>query len=149
VRAVVQRSGPAAVVIDGRIAGRIDSGVVVLVGISSEDGEAEARWLADKVCNLRIFPDDADKMNRSLVDAGGGALIVSQFTLYGDARKGRRPSFVRAAQGPAGRAVYDRAVEAFRDLGVPTATGEYGAMMEVALTNRGPVTILLDSEKTF
>jgi D-tyrosyl-tRNA(Tyr) deacylase len=101
------------------------------------------------VCNLRIFPDDDGKMNRPLVAVGGGALIVSQFTLYGDARKGRRPSFVRAAQGPAARAVYERAVEAFKDLGVPTATGEYGAMMDVALTNRGPVTILLDSDKLF
>ena len=145
----MQRSGPAEVLIAGRVAGRIDSGVVVLVGISPEDGEAEARWLADKVCNLRIFPDDDGKMNRALVAAGGEALIVSQFTLYGDARKGRRPSFVRAAQGPAARAVYERAVEAFKDLGVPTATGEYGAMMDVALTNRGPVTILLDSDKLF
>ena len=145
----MQRSGPAEVLIAGRVAGRIDSGVVVLVGISPEDGEAEARWLADKVCNLRIFPDDAGRMNRALVAVGGEALIVSQFTLYGDARKGRRPSFVRAAQGPAARAVYERAVEAFKDLGVPTATGEYGAMMDVALTNRGPVTILLDSDKLF
>jgi D-aminoacyl-tRNA deacylase len=148
-RAVVQRSGPAEVVIGERVAGRIDSGVVVLVGIAPADGEAEARWLADKVCHLRIFPDDAGKMNRSLIDAHGEALIVSQFTLYGDARKGRRPSFVHAAQGPAARAVYERTVQEFESLGVPTATGEFGAMMDVKLTNQGPVTILLDSDKAF
>jgi D-aminoacyl-tRNA deacylase len=148
-RAVVQRSGPAEVVIGTRIAGRIDSGVVVLVGVAPTDGAAEAHWLADKVCNLRIFPDEAGKMNRSLIDARGEALIVSQFTLYGDARKGRRPSFAHAAQGPAARAVYERTVREFESLGVPTATGEFGAMMDVKLTNEGPVTLLLDSDKTF
>lgn len=148
-RAVVQRSGPAEVVIGDRVTGRIDSGVVVLVGIAPSDGETEARWLADKVCNLRIFSDDAGKMNRSLIDARGEALIVSQFTLYGDARKGRRPSFVQAAQGLAARAVYEHTVQAFARLGVSTATGEFGAMMDVKLTNEGPITILLDSAKTF
>jgi D-tyrosyl-tRNA(Tyr) deacylase len=148
-RAVVQRSGAARVEIEGRVVGAIASGVVVLVGISPNDGEEEARWLADKVCNLRIFPDDAGKMNRSLRDSGGEALIVSQFTLYGDARKGRRPSFVNAAQGPHAEETYERVVKAFESLGVRTQTGRFGAMMNVTLTNEGPVTILLDSAKTF
>jgi D-aminoacyl-tRNA deacylase len=148
-RAVVQRSGAARVEIEGRVVGAIASGVVVLVGISPNDGEEEARWLADKVCNLRIFPDDAGKMNRSLRDSGGEALIVSQFTLYGDARKGRRPSFVNAAQGPHAEETYERVVKAFESLGVRAQTGRFGAMMNVTLTNEGPVTILLDSAKTF
>lgn len=134
---------------DARVVGEIDAGLVVLVGISPEDGAAEAAWLADKVAHLRIFPDDEGKMNRSLLETGGGALIVSQFTLYGDARKGRRPSFIRAAQGPAAEKVYEGVVEQLRALGVPTQTGEFGAMMDVTLTNEGPVTILLDSDKQF
>ena len=148
-RAVVQRSGAARVTIGDRVVGEISSGVVVLVGISPADGAPQAQWLADKVCNLRIFPDEAGKMNRSLREVGGEALIVSQFTLYGDARKGRRPSFVHAAQGPEAKKLYDTAVEAFMELGVRTATGEFGALMDVTLTNSGPVTLLLDSDKQF
>ena len=120
-----------------------------MLGISPEDGEKEAAWLADKVANLRIFPDDEGKMNRSLLEAGGSALIVSQFTLYGDARKGRRPSFIRAAQGPEAEAVYEATIAAFKEIDVEVQTGEFGAMMDVELVNEGPVTILLDSEKTF
>lgn len=148
-RAVVQRSGRASVTIEGRVAGEIDQGLVVLVGIAPEDGEREARWLADKVANLRVFHDDDGKMNRSLLEAGGQALVVSQFTLYGDARRGRRPSFIRAAQGPDAERVYEQVIEELRTLGVEVATGEFGAMMDVALVNEGPVTILLDSEKAF
>ena len=148
-RAVVQRSGPASVTIDGSVVGAIDRGVVVLVGVAPTDGDAEAAWLADKVANLRIFNDDDGKMNRALVDVGGEALVVSQFTLYGDARKGRRPSFIRAAQGPEAERVYDKVVDELRGLGIVCATGRFGATMDVALTNEGPVTILLDSEKTF
>jgi D-aminoacyl-tRNA deacylase len=148
-RAVVQRAGRASVTIDDRITGEIDAGVVVLVGVAPEDGDSEAKWLADKVANLRIFHDDEGKMNRSLLDTGGAALVVSQFTLYGDARKGRRPSFIRAAQGPDAERVYEQVIAELRALGVTVATGEFGAMMDVALTNEGPVTILLDSEKTF
>jgi D-aminoacyl-tRNA deacylase len=149
VRAVVQRSGEATVTIDGRISGRISSGVVILVGVAPEDTETEARWLADKVANLRIFPDDEGKMNLSLLDAGGEALVVSQFTLYGDARKGRRPSFIRAAQGPDAERVYEATIAALKGLGVTCGTGEFGADMQVSLVNDGPVTILLDSEKGF
>ena len=148
-RAVVQRTTGAEVTVEGRSVGAIDRGVVVLLGIAPEDGDAEARWVADKVANLRIFPDDDEKMNRSLLDVGGAALVVSQFTLYGDARKGRRPSFIRAAQGPEAEAVYAATLRAFAALGIRTEAGEFGAMMDVSLVNEGPVTILLDSEKAF
>lgn len=135
--------------IDGDIAGEIGPGAVILLGIAPEDGEREAKWLADKVGNLRIFNDDAGKMNRSLLEMGGEALVVSQFTLYGDARKGRRPSFIRAAQGPEAEHVYEQVIKQLRDIGVEVATGQFGAMMQVELTNDGPVTILLDSAKQF
>lgn len=148
-RAVVQRSGSARVVVAGREVGAIERGAVVLLGISPEDGTAEAEWLADKVANLRIFNDDDGKMNLSLLDVGGAVLVVSQFTLYGDARKGRRPSFIRAARGTGAEAVYLATIAAFEALGVTTASGEFGADMAVTLTNEGPVTILLDSDKTF
>lgn len=148
-RAVVQRAASARVTIDERTTGEIGAGVVILLGISPADGTEQARWLADKVANLRIFSDAEGKMNQSLLDTGGDALIVSQFTLYGDARKGRRPSFIHAANGPEAEQVYEEAVAAFRELGILTATGEFGAMMEVSLTNSGPVTILLDSDKAF
>ena len=148
-RAVVQRTSGASVSIGDRAVGSIGRGLVVLVGVAPEDGAAEAQWLADKVANLRIFEDDAGKMNRSLLEIGGEALVVSQFTLYGDARKGRRPSFIRAAQGSQAEAVYESAVAALEGLGVRCATGEFGAMMNVELINEGPVTILLDSDKVF
>ncbi|CAN5638614.1 D-aminoacyl-tRNA deacylase [soil metagenome] len=145
----MQRVRRASVMVDDEVVGEIARGVVVLVGVTAADGDAEARWLADKVAHLRIFGDDEGKMNRSLVDVGGEALVVSQFTLYGDARRGRRPSFVHAAQGDEARAVYEQVVGALRTAGVPTATGRFGATMMVSLINDGPVTILLDSDKTF
>jgi D-aminoacyl-tRNA deacylase len=148
-RAVVQRVKSADVTVGGRSVGSISRGVVLLVGVSPEDGPAEAAWLADKVANLRIFSDEAGKMNRSLLDIGGAALVVSQFTLYGDARKGRRPSFVRAAQGEAAVALYEEVVASLVALGIPCETGEFGATMDVSLVNEGPVTILLDSDKIF
>ena len=148
-RAVVQRVSSASVTVDARDVGSCGRGVLVLLGISPDDGATEAAWLADKVANLRIFPDDEGKMNRSLLDVGGEALVVSQFTLYGDARKGRRPSFIRAAEGPEAEAVYERSVALLRERGITCGTGEFGAMMQVSLVNDGPVTILLDSEKTF
>lgn len=148
-RAVVQRVSRAEVVVGERVTGAIGRGVLVLVGVASDDGEREARWLAGKLAGLRIFADDEDKMNRSLADIGGEALLVSQFTLLGDARKGRRPSFVRAAAGPRAEAAYESVVRALLALGIRCATGQFGATMGVTLTNEGPVTILLDSEKMF
>jgi D-aminoacyl-tRNA deacylase len=148
-RSVVQRVASASVTIGARTVGSIETGLVVLVGVSLDDGAEEANWLADKVANLRIFNDDAGKMNRSLLEVAGAALIVSQFTLYGDARKGRRPSFIRAAQGPGAEAVYEVVVAALRARGVDCQTGEFGAMMDVSLVNSGPVTILLDSDRSF
>ena len=129
--------------------GQIDNGVVALLGIAPEDADPEATWLAEKVGHLRIFNDAEGKMNLSLLDVGGEVLLVSQFTLYGDARKGRRPSFIRAAQGPEAEAVYEAVKAAFSALGIATSTGRFGATMSVELTNEGPVTILLDSEKNF
>lgn len=148
-RAVVQRSSAASVAIDDVVVATIASGVVVLVGIAPEDGGRETKWLADKVANLRIFNDGEGKMNRSLLDAQGEALVVSQFTLYGDARNGRRPSFIRAARGESAERLYEEVISEMRALGVRCASGRFGADMQVTLTNEGPVTILLDSEKTF
>ena len=148
-RAVVQRVSNARVDVGERRVGAIGPGALVLVGISPDDGPAEARWLADKVVNLRIFNDPDGKMNRSLLEAGGAVLLVSQFTLYGDARRGRRPSFIAAAKGPEAEALYEACAVELRSLGVETETGEFGAMMQVTLTNDGPVTILLDSERRF
>jgi D-aminoacyl-tRNA deacylase len=148
-RAVVQRVTQGRVLVDGRIAGEIGLGVVVLVGVSVTDGSAQADWLVEKVANLRIFADQAGKMNRSLADISGAALVVSQFTLYGDARKGRRPSFIKAAQGEEAERVYEAVAKGFADQGIEVATGEFGAMMQIELVNDGPVTILLDSERTF
>lgn len=148
-RAVLQRVSQARVAVGDRTVGKIGPGFVVLLGVAPADTDAEARKMAERVAHLRVFADDAGKMNRSLLDTGGGALVVSQFTLYGDARKGRRPSFVGAAQGPEAERLYDAFVDALRALGVPCETGEFGAMMQVSLVNDGPVTILLDSEKVF
>ena len=145
----MQRVSSARVLIDGDAVGEIGEGVVVLLGIAPEDSDPEATWLAEKVGNLRIFNDAEGKMNLSLLDVGGEALLVSQFTLYGDARKGRRPSFIRAAQGPEAEAIYEKVKVALSALGITMATGRFGATMSVELTNEGPVTILLDSEKTF
>lgn len=145
----MQRVTEARVDIDGDVVGQIGRGVLLLIGIAPDDGIEQARWLADKVANLRIFSDGADKMNLSLLDVSGEALVVSQFTLYGDARKGRRPSFIRAAQGPEAESIYEACVRELDAVGVPVATGRFGAMMRVSLTNDGPVTILLDSGKLF
>lgn len=148
-RAVIQRVGRARVLVAERSIASVGRGVVVLVAVSPRDGAGEVRWLADKVANLRIFNDEAGKMNRSLLEIGGEALVVSQFTLYGDARKGRRPSFVHAASGPGAERLYQDVALGLESLGVATATGEFGADMQVELINDGPVTILLDSDKTF
>ena len=148
-RAVVQRVSRARVSVDGRSISEIGCGYVVLVGVAAADTARDARWLAAKVAGLRVFPDDEGKMNRPVRDAGGAVLAVSQFTLMGDARKGRRPSFVAALVGDEAERLFELFAQALRDEGVPTETGVFGAHMDVELVNDGPVTILLDSEKTF
>ena len=135
--------------VDGRTVGEIGEGLVVLVGVSVRDSGTDAAWLADKVANLRVFRDDDENMNRSLLDVGGSALVVSQFTLQGDARRGRRPSFIDAARPESAEPLVDAVTTRLRELGVTVGEGVFGAMMDVELVNDGPVTILLDSEKTF
>ncbi len=144
-RAVVQRVSQARVVVDGAVVGAIGVGFLVLLGITHEDGEAEARWLARKIAGLRIFEDAAGKMNLSLADVGGGMLAVSQFTLYGDVRKGRRPSFVRAARPEQAKPLYERFCHFVAQEGIPVEQGVFQAHMEVALVNDGPVTLWLDT----
>jgi len=148
-RAVVQRVSRARVVVDGRVTGEIAAGVMVLLGVSRADAAGTAAGFAEKVAHLRIFDDEQGKMNRSLIETGGAALVVSQFTLYGDARGGRRPSYIEAAAPEAAKALYEEFVAALRGLGVRCETGIFQARMAVELTNDGPVTILLDSEKAF
>ena len=148
-RAVMQRVSRARVVVEGRVAGEIAVGLVVLLGVRRGDTRASAAYLAEKIAHLRIFDDDQGKMNRSLLDTGGAALVVSQFTLYGDARGQRRPSFIQAAPPEEGKRLYEEFVGALRALGVRVETGVFQARMAVELTNDGPVTILLDSDKLF
>jgi D-tyrosyl-tRNA(Tyr) deacylase len=148
-RAVLQRVSRARVTVEGRVTGEIGPGLMVLLGVGREDTPAVATSLAEKVANLRIFEDDQGKMNRSLLEVKGSALVVSQFTLYGDARGQRRPSFITAAPPDKANALYEEFSEALRKLGVTVATGIFQAMMSVELVNEGPVTILLDSDKTF
>jgi len=145
VRVVIQRVAEASVTVDGEVVGAIGPGLVVLAGFLTEDTRAEAAWMAEKVVNLRIFPDAEGRMNRSLLDVGGEVLVVSQFTLYGDARKGRRPSFVRAARPEIAIPLYDGFVEELR-AATPGGVqcGRFGAHMDVALVNDGPVTLVID-----
>jgi len=145
VRVVLQRVSRAEVRIGGRTAGRIGRGFLLLVGLRADDTEEKLRWMADKVVGLRLFPDAEGKMNLGLEDVGGGLLVVSQFTLYGDARKGRRPSFIEAAPPDVAVPLYERFVELLRERAPgPVETGEFGAMMEVDLVNDGPVTLILE-----
>src|SRR5215469_3560509 len=148
-RAVLQRVSRAKVTVAGQVTGEIAAGVLILLGVGREDTPAVARALAEKAANLRIFEDQNQKMNRSLLEVNGAALVVSQFTLYGDARGGRRPSFIAAAPPEQAGQLYQIFCEALRSLGVTVATGVFQTMMSVELVNEGPVTILLDSEKTF
>jgi D-tyrosyl-tRNA(Tyr) deacylase len=148
-RAVVQRVSAARVTVNGRLCGRIEEGLLVYLGVGREDEEADLKLLCDKVVNLRIFPDRDDRMNLSVLDTGGAVLVVSQFTLYGDARQGRRPSYSSAAEPGKARIFYERFAEEIRRLGPPVETGQFAARMEVTYTNVGPVTILLDSKKAF
>ncbi len=148
-RAVLQRVSRARVTVDGKVTGEIGAGLMILLGVGKQDSSAVAASLAEKVANLRIFEDSQQKMNLSLLDVKGAALVVSQFTLYGDARGQRRPSFISAAPPELARQLYEEFCEALRRLGVTVATGIFQAMMSVELVNEGPVTILLDSEKAF
>ena len=148
-RAVLQRVSRARVTVEGRVTGEIGAGLMVLLGVGRDDTSAVAASLAEKVANLRIFEDEQNKMNRSLLDVEGSALVVSQFTLYGDARGQRRPSFITAAPPEKAKQLYEEFTAALRGLGIKVATGIFQAMMSVELVNEGPVTILLDSDKTF
>jgi D-aminoacyl-tRNA deacylase len=144
-RACIQRVSEAAVTVDGAVTGRIGRGLVVLLGVGTRDGAAEVDRLAEKIVNLRIFEDDEGKMNRSLVEVGGAMLVVSQFTLYGDSRKGRRPSFTEAAPPELAERLYDEFVARVRALDIEAATGVFRAHMDVSLVNDGPVTLWIDT----
>jgi len=148
-RAVVQRVSRASVKVNGEFTGQISEGLLVLLGVAQEDVESDADYLATKVAGLRIFEDQEGKMNRSVVEIGGAVLAVSQFTLFGDVRRGKRPSFDAAARPERAQALYDYFVACLRALGLPCETGRFQEMMEVELVNQGPVTILLDSKKLF
>jgi len=148
-RAVVQRVSRAQVTVEGRITGQVDAGLMILLGVGRDDTSAVAVSMAEKAANLRIFEDEQGKMNKSLLDVKGAALVVSQFTLYGDARGQRRPSFLAAAPPEKAVALYEEFNAALRELGVTVATGVFQTTMSVELVNEGPVTILLDSDKTF
>lgn len=144
-RALIQRVSRAAVTVDGRDVSRIGPGTVILLGVGRHDTPADLDFVAGKCANLRIFDDDAGKMNRSLLDVGGEALVVSQFTLYGDVRRGRRPGFTDAAPPEIAEPAYERFAQSLRDLGVPVCTGVFGARMSVEICNDGPVTLLVES----
>ena len=148
-RAVVQRVTRASVAVDGRTIGEIGAGLLVLVGVGRDDEPSDAKWLAEKLAGLRIFHDEQGQMNRSVVDTGGAVLLVSQFTLHGDARKGRRPSFITAADPAIAKPLYESVGASLAALGITVAYGEFGADMAVELVNDGPVTILLDSKRVF
>lgn len=148
-RSVVQRVSEASVSVDSGTVGRIGKGVVALLGIQATDGDKDIFWMAEKIANLRIFDDDQGRMNLSLFDIGGEMLIISQFTLYGDCRRGRRPGYSAAAPPDIAEPLYEKFIARVAEMNIPAATGVFGAMMDVSLTNDGPVTLLIDSEKTF
>ena len=148
-RAVVQRVKSASVKVDGELVSEIRAGVLIFLGVAHDDTTTELEYIANKVTNLRIFEDTEGKMNCSLLEAGGAALVVSQFTLYGDCRKGRRPSFIKAARPETANALYEQFITALEQQNIPTQGGTFQAMMDVQLINDGPVTILLDSDKQF
>ena len=148
-RAVVQRVLNASVCVDNEIIGKIDKGFVVLVGVGKEDNESDMQYLADKIMSLRVFEDENEKMNLSLKDVGGELLVISQFTLYGDCRKGRRPSFDSAQEPAYAKELYEKMCDYFEKSGIYTQTGKFAADMKVSLINDGPVTLMLDSKKLF
>jgi D-aminoacyl-tRNA deacylase len=149
VRAVVQRVSKASVVVDGSVVGEIGSGLLVLIGVSTSDAEADADYLVEKIAGLRIFEDEVGEMNRSVADVGGAVLAISQFTLYGDVRRGKRPSFDLAARPERARELYEYFVAQIRQCGLRCETSQFQTMMSVSLLNQGPVTVLLDSSKLF
>jgi D-aminoacyl-tRNA deacylase len=148
-RAVIQRVSSARVTVEGRCTGAIERGLLVLVSVGTDDDERVAEAMAEKIAGLRIFPDDRGLMNRSVLDAAGSVLLVSQFTLHGDVRRGRRPSFIGAAKEPQARDLYERTGAALQRAGLPVQYGEFGAQMTVELANEGPVTILIDTKRAF
>ena len=148
-RAVVQRVKEARVEVDGRVTGEIAQGLLIFLGVGEWDTEKDGDFLVKKIVNLRVFPDENDLMNLSLLDISGSALVVSQFTLWGDCRKGRRPSFAKAAKPEKARELYEHFIEIFNEQNIRVDTGEFQAMMDVHLVNDGPVTLLLDSAKSF
>jgi D-tyrosyl-tRNA(Tyr) deacylase len=148
-RVVIQRVKSASVMVEGERISEIRQGLLIFLGVAQEDTSDDVDYLANKIANLRIFEDKAGRMNRSLLESGGEILVVSQFTLYGDCRKGRRPSFIAAAPPEKGKTLYQEFIEAIAKMGVPVKTGIFQAMMDVELINDGPVTIMLDSSKLF
>ena len=148
-RAVVQRVKESKVQVDGKRVGAIGPGLLIFLGVGEDDSEKDCDYLVNKIAHLRIFPDSEDLMNLSLIDTGGAALVVSQFTLWGDCRKGRRPSFVRAARPEKAEDLYERFIGLLKEKGIDVATGQFQAMMDVSLINDGPVTLMLDSAKGF
>lgn len=146
-RAVVQRVSRASVTVNREIVGQIGTGLLVLLGVAPDDTAADVNWLADKIANLRVFRDDEGKMNRSVTDVGGSVLVVSQFTLFADCSKGRRPSFIGAARPEIAVPLYETFVDELRALGIPVQTGAFGADMDVELVNQGPVTLIIDSKR--
>ncbi|HIJ66993.1 MAG TPA: D-tyrosyl-tRNA(Tyr) deacylase [Planctomycetes bacterium] len=148
-RAVIQRVKEAKIEVDGNVVGSIDKGLLVFQGVGKDDTEKDVEFTADKLVNLRIFPDENKKMNLSVLDVGGAILLVSQFTLYGDCRKGRRPSFDLAGEPQEAKRLYEKTIETIRQKGAPVETGVFAAHMDVSSVNDGPVTFLLDSKKTF
>ena len=148
-RAVIQRVTEASVSVDGKVVGRIGPGMVVLLGVGEDDSEKEVSYVAEKISGLRIFEDSSGRMNLSIEDTGGEILAISQFTLYGDTRKGRRPSYVRAAGGDSARRFYELFIAKLTERGIQVETGVFGARMDVHMVNCGPVTLLVDSSKDF
>jgi D-tyrosyl-tRNA(Tyr) deacylase len=148
-RAVVQRVASARVKVEGETVGEIGPGLLALVGVGQEDGAPDAHYVAEKIANLRVFDDENGRMERSALEVGAGVLVVSQFTLHGDVRKGRRPSYARAAKGEEALGLYEEVCARLRECGLPVATGRFGAEMQVEMVGDGPVTILLDSERQF
>lgn len=148
-RAVIQRVSNASVIVDEKIVGEIGEGLLVLLGVGEEDNEKDVEYMVNKIVGLRIFQDENDKMNLSLTDVKGELLVISQFTLYGDVRKGKRPSFSTSAKPDIGEKLYEKFVQMTKELEIKTETGIFGANMDVKLLNQGPVTILIDSKKNF